>query len=67
MGQPRRAAPVKDYESDATRLYQHLTCVRQMTDTRSSVLITVDELADGIAGEPGLVLLDIGDDLETRR
>ena len=36
-----------------------------MTDTRSSVLITVDELADRIAGEPGLVLLDISDDLET--
>ena len=36
-----------------------------MTDTRSSVLITVEELADRIAGEPGLVLLDISDDLET--
>jgi len=36
-----------------------------MADTRSDVLITVDALADRMAGPDGLVLLDISDDLET--
>jgi thiosulfate/3-mercaptopyruvate sulfurtransferase len=36
-----------------------------MTDSRSTVLITVDELAGLIAGGPEYVLLDVSDDLET--
>lgn len=35
-----------------------------MTDTRSTVLMTVAELADRLANPAGLVLLDISDDLE---
>ena len=36
-----------------------------MGDPRSSVLITVDELATQILGKARLVILDVGDDLET--
>jgi thiosulfate/3-mercaptopyruvate sulfurtransferase len=35
-----------------------------MSDSRFSVLITVDELAARISGKAGLVILDISDDLE---
>lgn len=36
-----------------------------MTDSRSRVLISVDELADRMARTSALVLLDVSDDLET--
>ena len=36
-----------------------------MTDPRSSVLITVDELAAGISSEAEFIILDVSDDLET--
>jgi len=36
-----------------------------MTDPRLSVLITVEELAEAALEQPGLVILDISDDLET--
>ena len=36
-----------------------------MSDPRSSVLITVDELAEQISGQSRLVVLDVSDNLET--
>ena len=36
-----------------------------MTESRSSVLITVDELAARTSGKAGLIILDVSDDLET--
>ena len=36
-----------------------------MTESRSSVLITVDELAAQTSGKAGLIILDVSDDLET--
>lgn len=36
-----------------------------MTDSRSSVLVSADDLAARMAGTPGFVLLDVSDDLET--
>lgn len=36
-----------------------------MSDSRSSVLITVDELAARISGKASVIILDVSDDLET--